>query len=144
MELEEMIEKNPNCKEQYEDLNHFILREHRDTFAIVEDTKGSYMSIRIKQDSLKEHVSLIMYSRNKTWYTFILTIGKSPKKLYFALRMSIADVEDLGENNNNSLIQDMKEQKVTVFLSNQYHQETEKENLKAYTEKMTFLELIEL
>ena len=139
-----MIEKNPKCKEQYEDLNHFILREHRDTFAIVEDTNGTYMSIRIKQDSLKEHVSMIMYSRNKTWYTFIFTIGKSPKKLYFALRISIADVEDLGENNNNSLIQDMKEQKVTVFLGNQYNQETEKENLQAYTEKMTFLELIEL
>lgn len=65
------------------------------------------------------------------------------KQHFFAIRKTIGDVEDLGQNNNDAIVTMDKE--ITVFMNNKYENVTnEEKNLEAYTDNMLFKELINL
>ena len=87
-----------------------------------------------------------MYTRNKTWYTFFFTLSNEKdksniKQHFFAIRKTIKEVEELGLDNNDAII--TMEKIVNVFSANKYDLPTEKDNLTAYTESMSFKDLIE-
>lgn len=90
------------------------------------------MSVRVKLDHCTEKLRLQMYSKNKLWYTFFFTITNdkdksSPKQHFFAIRRTVKEVEELGQNNNDSII--TMEKEIVVFMNNTYNRLVEKENL---------------
>lgn len=117
-QIREKIEVNENCREQYHDLNFNVKLLHKDTFVIIENTKGTYMSVRAKLETCTEKLRLQMYCRNKQWYTFFFTLTnekdkQNVKQHFFAIRRTIREVEELGQNNNDAIVTMDKD--ITVF-----------------------------
>lgn len=141
------INQNPNCREQYKDLSFHVKDLQKDTFVIVENSKGLYMSLRIKLEHCTEKLRLQMYTKNKHSYSFFFTLTNEKDKQnvnqhFFAIKKTVKDVEELGLNNNDAIITMDKE--ITVFVNNEYNNKNEKGNLAAYTQTMPFKDLIEL
>jgi hypothetical protein len=87
-----------------------------------------------------------MYNRNKKYYTFcfglILKELKAPgvpyqekKYTYFFVRKTIAEIEEMGADNHQSLIG--MDQEVTIIVEND-HVGTTKDVIAKYTKKLNF------
>lgn len=89
-------------------------------YFIVEGKNGKYMNIRIKQDHNKESISFQNYTRNSQFYCFCFTLNSAEcmKKTYFFIKKTIKEVEDLGNDNHQSLISFQDEHKISVVMSN--------------------------
>jgi hypothetical protein len=120
-EIQEKLEEDPATKALYYDLDFKVRQNYTDTTVLVEDN-GRYMSVRYKLDICKEDLRLQTYSRSKNWFTFFFTLTSikhnHPRQHFFAVRRSVKDVIDLGENNKEPIIK--MEQEVVVFLENDY------------------------
>lgn len=114
---------------------------------IVEGKNGMYLNIRLKQDHNLEDVRLQYYQKTKTHYIFFLQLVNEKEKLnrkhnWFALRKTIAEIEEMGVDNNQALVE--KTSRISVFLDNDLDGENEKDICEKFTEEMTFFDLIEL
>ena len=85
-----------------------------------------------------------MYNKNEFYYTFIFSLANDNDKLdhkhtYFVVRKTIEEVERLGSDNNEPIID--KHTEVIIFKDNDFkpHDETV---LLQYTESMCFEDLL--
>ena len=82
-----------------------------------------------------------MYSRNNSYYCFCLTINSADmKKTYFFIKKTLKEVEDLGNDNHQSLITFQEDQFVHVVMCNDL-KGAKKEVLTKYLKTMTFKQL---
>ena len=131
--------------EDAEHLTFALDQDNLSRFMLVEAKGGSYHNIRIKQEHNLEHVKLQAYYRTKYYYLFFFTLANEKDKLerkhsYFAVRKTLQEVEDMGYDNHQSIIQ--MDLDVTVFMP--YSSlSTDKSELLGFTRKMTFEQLIE-
>ena len=100
-------------------LTHRIDKKYKELFTIVEGKEGKYMNIRIKLDYHTEDLKLIMYYKTKSHYLFVFSIVNDKEKFeikhnYFFMRKTIKEVEELSQDNHQSLIK--MEQQITVIL----------------------------
>jgi uncharacterized membrane protein len=112
---------------------------------IVEGKQGKYMNIRFKLDYNNEDVKCIVYLKTKNYYVFVFTLVNEKEKFarkhnYFMMKKTIKEVEEMAQDNHQSLIK--MEQIVTVILANNF-EGTKKEILSNFTRTMTFKELTE-
>lgn len=78
-------------------------------FMVVEGKAGKYMNIRIKLDYNTEDVKCIVYFKSKNNYVFMFTLVNDKEKFdrkhnYFLMKKSIKEVEEMGQDNHQSLI----------------------------------------
>lgn len=152
---------------------HNITNNDRDQFMLVEKVTqpGEYINIRIKDRELsKQDLVFQMYNKNKFCYTFFFALRNDKTQTFFAICKTVEEVEEMGDNNHESLIKRSSE--IVVIKENPFdskaalHEDTEEEepeeveegadkpvkpkkepttkvaeHLKAYTQKMTFKEL---
>lgn len=112
---------------------------------VVEGKAGKYMNIRIKLDYNTEDVKCIVYFKSKNNYVFMFTLVNDKEKFdrkhnYFLMKKSIKEVEEMGQDNHQSLIK--MEQMITVITPSTF-EGTKKEILESFTRHMTFKELID-
>jgi hypothetical protein len=50
-----------SARDQIEDLTYFIRDALKDTFILVEDKRGNYLTLRIKKDNSDDQIRLQMY-----------------------------------------------------------------------------------
>lgn len=99
----------------------------------MEGKNGKYFNIRIKMDHNNESITFQMYTRNNTHYCFCFTINVTEmKKTYFFVKKTIREVEELGNDNHQSLITFQEDQKITVVMCNDLIG-TKKQILEKYT-----------
>lgn len=105
-------------------LSHRLEPNEKDSFWIVEGKDGRYYNIRYKADdnvSPDQIITPEVYYRNQWYYVFVFSLANIgdalyPKHNYFFIRKTIAEVEELGLDNHQSLIRD--DQIVTVVVGN--------------------------
>lgn len=119
---------------------HKISKNDKDCNMIVERPDGNYANIRIKSDRSRQDIVIQSYNRNSYYYTFFFTVKVEKSKVYFAIRKTISEIVEMGDNNHLSLIS--KDSVVTVIKENALDKNAE-ENLKTYTEEKTFKDLLD-
>ena len=126
-------------------MTHRIEKNDKDMFMVVEIKQGKYMNIRVKLDYNTEEVKCIAYFKSKNNYIFLFTLVNEKEKFdrkhnYFFMKKTLKEVEEMGQDNHQSLIK--MEQNVIVILPNTF-EGTKKELLGNFTRNMTFKELID-
>ena len=131
-----------------EKLTHHIPEELNSEFILVEGKNGTYMTLRLINNYNEDDVvTLQTYYKNKHWYVFFLTLANESEKLdrkhtYFMIKKSHKEVENMGALNNIPLVS--MDENVTIILQNKFKGENEQENLGAYTQNMTYRDLLEV
>ena len=126
-------------------LTHRVEKNDKDMFMIVEIKQGKYFNIRVKLDYNTEEVKCIAYFKSKNNYIFLFTLVNEKEKFdrkhsYFFMKKTLKEVEEMGQDNHQSLIK--MEQNITVILANTF-EGNKKELLGNFTKNMTFKELID-
>jgi len=127
-------------------LGHSLPKSEAKHFCTVEGKNGSYYNIRIQQAHLTDQVEMQMYYRSKSFYVFLFTLVNETEKFdrkqtFFFLKKSYRDVEELSQDNHQSLIQ--MDQDVTIIKDNDLLGNDEV-IFQKYTQVVTFRELVEL
>jgi hypothetical protein len=120
---------------------------NRDTNIIVEANGGMYKNLRLKQDHNESKIKLQYYQRTKKYYIFFLELINDQKhydikKTYFAVRKSIAEIEELSIDNYKAVVENQTD--VVVFLENDLLGANDADICDKFTEICTFEELVDL
>lgn len=112
---------------------------------IVEKQNGEYLNLRIKNDQCIEKLTPIMYNKSRQYYCFFFALrnemNKEKKHTYFAVRKTVHEIEEHGQDNSDPLIR--MDTKITIITENDFKSIKDSESLKKYTQDMTFKELID-
>lgn len=113
---------------------------------IVESKNGLYINCRLKQDHNLEDIRLQYYQKTKTHYLFFLQLVNESVKIdrkhtWFAIRKTIAEIEEMGMDNNKALVE--KSSDCVIFLENDLNG-SEDEVCENFTEVVTFTEMVEI
>lgn len=139
--------QGPSIHGQPNQLDYFIRQQLQDHFILVEDKRGNYMTLRIKNESSDDQLRLQMYARNKNHFVFFFSLIDDREKLdrkhhFFAIKKSKEDVERLSIQNAESIVD--WESEIVLFVRNPFNRDFEPDNLRAYTQSMTFKHLLDI
>ena len=129
-------------KQEGKKITHQINKNQKDLFIVVEKQGAEYINLKVKNEHLLEKVKPLMYHKTRQYYVFFFALKKEDKHTYFAVRKSVDEVMDLGNDNSNPIIH--MEQKVTIICENDFAGDKESEILPKYSREMTFKELIDM
>jgi hypothetical protein len=104
---------------QEEGKNLTFAIEDTSKYLVVEAKHGTFHNLKLKQDHCHERVQLQTYYRTKFYYLFFFTLLNEEDKLerrhnYFVVRKSLQEVEDMGYDNHQTVIQ--ADTEITVII----------------------------
>ena len=117
-----------------------MLEKLKDEFVLIEHKNGSYVTIRFQSifshEDMEDIVTLETYYKNKTHYVFFMSLINESEKLdrkhsYFMIKKTHKEVENMGSNNNISLV--TNDTPITIICNNKFKGESEDVMMNAYT-----------